>query len=158
MRTCLDERKRCVRCGSVYIYHPTPRDDERLLNDPKHCPRCKQLIVDALRDVPRLFEGRWRDVREVPEFAGIGLGDVIAWEKEFLRPKNDGRLVMQRIWPALVDVENNDNQHIRLVPGHTYPYRGIGFRVSTWQKRSDYLIEVNMEFDLQKGEFTGLRW
>jgi hypothetical protein len=48
--------KRCHHCQVVYSYQGSGHGCQEQLNDHKHCPDCKQVIIDALALVPKRFE------------------------------------------------------------------------------------------------------
>ena len=146
--------KRCTVCGIKYIYQGSGPGCLEQIADSRHCTDCASVIHDALRTIPRRYEHRWRDVKEVPGYDHLTLEQVKSWEEQ------DTRFI-RRIWPALYNLGTGDSQSIRLVyPPKDDPEHGRlhPIRLSTWKKDTDYKMEVEVEWDTQKGEFTGRFW
>jgi hypothetical protein len=160
---------RCQHCGERYkhaLSGPPVREDR---STDKHCEGCAEAQRKALKAVPRLFEGRWRPTSESPGFEGVTLDHVLAWEKT--RMTTSGPAFARRVFVGLYDLTNGDHQEVRGVVGlGTRPdgvfgprqpgdeYQGVLFKLGTWMKRPEYELEVEWEWDLQKGAWTAQRW
>lgn len=142
-------KHRCRHCGQHYSYQLSGYCPD-VFNDPALCGDCAKVVKEALSRVPKRFEPRWRNIDERPErFGNVTLERVLAWEQSgYMR-------AVQRIWPGLMDLDPPyDRQVIRLVPG-AEEHQGTYFRLSTWLLKPDFCIEVEEEYDLLEGRFTG---
>lgn len=149
--------KRCAQCGDQYEYQASGGEPPPY-NDGTWCHNCRKVVSEALAKVPRLFECRYRDVREVPKFACVTREMLFKWDRE-RRQDPSLNSVIQRIWPGLCDLETGDAQKIREIRGRGHDiFNGIAFRLSTWDLKDEHTIEVPMEYDLQKNAFTGQLW
>lgn len=161
--------KRCTHCGIRYEHLESGHSVTRDLSTGTHCDSCAEAQRDVLKGTSRLFEGRWRpiaEITEVPAFKEITLDRLLTWEKA--RDRGMG----QRIFVGLYNLETGDSQNSRgiVVPpppvaedyivskGPDAPYRGILFKVTTWRKDPEFSIEVEREWDIQEGKFTGQKW
>jgi len=146
--------KRCSHCGTRYSYQGSGHGCNAPLNDSTWCPQCKQAVIDALRPLPRLFECRYRNIQELPGFADVTLEKLLEWEAVQLNPKGEVFFpVGQRIWPGLYNLETGDSQKTRQIIGP----RGT-FRLSTWRKDPEVIIDTPMEWDLTTSTWTGHRY
>lgn len=162
-------KKRCGHCGVRYLYQGSGHGCNNPTNDPHHCPDCKQVILDALAQVPRRYEVRRRKISEIPQFAGITLDTVLDWEHrdkerqraEIARKEARGEftfpLPLQRIFPGLFDLETGDVMSIRQVPGFD-EFQGYSFQLSIWKQKPDYEIRIEAEYDLVHDKYTGALW
>lgn len=151
MRHCY---KRCIHCGINYTYQMSGYGCDNNFNDEQYCKECKETIINALKLIPRKYEPRYRDIKEVPLFDGITLDIVLKWEKiDINNPK-----IIRRVYAGLIDLETNSIQNIREVPGQGN-FSKYKFLLSTWPEKSiykDYSIKIKMEYNLIKNEFTGV--
>lgn len=137
---------RCGHCGDHYVYTASGSGCQDPYNHDKWCPSCTEVVVTALRTVPRKFEVRYRNIRELPEYDDVTLELVLSWEVQNLEEKRAaGLLSIVRIWPALYNLETGDNQSTRAV---CQPGTSKMFRLSTWRQSPEYAIEVPMDYDL----------
>lgn len=140
--------KRCSHCQSAYYYQASGQGCGERLNDSRYCPSCAAVVRKALGQVRVRFECRYFPVSEVPEFADVTRADIEQWEADLARRREGGGVIGQRVWPALMNFDTGDVQNIREVVASSGPYRGIRFRVSSWQKNPEYVIEIALEWDL----------
>jgi len=154
---------RCTHCGSEYVYqgsgHGAPE-----YNHSSWCPDCFKDVSDALEARPRLYECRYRDIREIPRFENLSLDTVLGWEAADTKEREardktaDPSVVrFRRGFFPLFDLKTGDSTETREVSGRG-PFLGITFRVSTWRQKADYDITVPMEYDLVAKRFTGRGW
>jgi hypothetical protein len=151
--------KRCSHCGEPYIYTGSGAGCMDPTNSETYCPGCKTVHDEALRkafgDVPRHFEMRYQNVSEIPALSWVTLNHVLAWESApGVQP------MARRIWVGLHDLKTGDSQNVREVVPHTdhAAINGLKFKVSTWRQDPDHSIEVQREYDLVEGRFTGHPW
>ena len=148
------QTKRCKHCGGEYRYQGSGHGCVNPLNSSTWCPVCKRAILGALEKVPRLFECRYRNIREIPEkFPDVTLDRLLDWEQENLRAQK-GQLVFQRIFVPLINLETGDSQNSREVRGPN----GQKYMLSTWRQSPEYEVKVQWEWDLQAGAWTGCPW
>lgn len=146
---------RCAHCGSEYEFQASGPGCHDPFNDGTWCPVCKRVIAQALAKVPRLYECRYRDIKEMPDrFPDVTLEQVLEWERENLAPRAEGRIVAQRIFAPLFNLKTGDAQNVREVRAPN----GQRFMLATWSQSPDYEIKVPWEFDLQKGCWTNHPW
>jgi hypothetical protein len=160
---------RCAQCGTQYTFQGSGPGCDRADNNATWCPSCTKIVYNALANVQRLFECRYRSIKEVERFKHITLEQVLEWEMLGNEIKRASGWPVTRIWPGLFDAATGDSQNIREVIGRQknpelLPTReedvfvGVYFRLSTWRVRPEHVIEVPMEYDLIKGTFTGQLW
>ncbi len=152
---------RCGHCGVGYTYQASGGGAGHL-NDATYCPACKEIVEGAIRaamaNCPRQFAARYRPVAEIPRFAEITLDTVLEWERQSQeQARAENRLQLTQIFAGLFDLQNGDSQNIRVIRGRDQ-FRGMSFKVMTWRHRPEHSIEIEMEFDLQRQEFTGSTW
>ncbi len=143
---------RCHRCGSEYSYQGSGRGAPRF-NNAEYCVSCAQIVHEALAKVPRLFECRYRNIKEMPEaYSGITLPILLEWEKEQLSVKKEGQMFpnIQRVFPGLYNLETGDHQCRREIRGNALPgdvsYQGQRFMLAMWEMSGEYEISVPMEW------------
>jgi len=107
------------------------------LNDDIYCPDCKQVILDALKNVPQKVE------RFTKPYDGITLKEL----KEKVKEQRENQL-WQRVASPLFDMKDPDNHNI----SGWVKINGLDIFYSYWTKRDDYRIEVEMERNLETGE------
>jgi hypothetical protein len=139
---------RCVHCKEKYEYIMSGSLEGHINSE--YCPICLAVINDALNKIPKKYEPRWISIYDIPRFKDLTLERVLKWEKGH-------ESFCQRIWPGLVDLETGDCFCIRGVPG-LEEFTGIFFQVGTWNKRPDFSIKVEVEYNLQTGLPTGEFW
>ena len=129
---------RCNHCLIEYTYYPSgcPYNNMRL-NDDTYCPDCKQVILDALENVPQKVE------RFTKPYDGITLEEL----KEKVKEQRENQL-WQRVASPLFDMKDSDNHNI----SGWVKINGLDIFYSYWTKRDDYRIEVEMERNLETGE------
>lgn len=150
--------RRCDHCRSSYEYQQSGEGCQDPLNDGRYCRLCKAVVNEALSALPVRFECRYVPVSELPEFADVTRANIEEWEADFARLRRESKAIYgRREWPALMDLDGGDSQHVREVRATSGPHEGTRFRVSSWQKRPDYLIEVPMEWDLSR-QVVVTRW
>ena len=153
--------ERCRHCGQRYTHQTSGYGCGHPLNSGTYCPDCKAIEIEALRkafaDVPRLFECRYQDVKEIPDLAWVTLEQVLEWEKTKGGTDDLLGVPMQRIWMPRFDLETPDSQNTREVKG-LGDAQGYRFRVMTWRKKPEHTIEVPREYDLIEQRFTGSNW
>lgn len=142
--------KRCSHCRAGYAYQASGPGCGERSNDPRYCPQCKAVVLHALSALPVLFECRYFPVSEVPKYADVTRAQVEEWEEAFRERRKTQGFLAQRIWPALIDLETGDRQSIREVKATSGPHQGTPFRVSSWQRKPDYLIEIGLEWDIMQ--------
>jgi hypothetical protein len=141
----------------TYDFQQSGQGCHDVLNDGRYCRLCKAAVNEALSAIPVRFECRYIPIAELPQFADVTREDITTWEADFWRLRRESKAIYgQRIWPALIDFSANDSQTIREVRATSGRHEGTRFRVSSWQKRPDYLIEVPMEWDLTRQIALGL--
>ena len=158
----IERYSRCIHCGCEYVWcvsgegynHPnSPSKD--------YCPTCFAAIEEATRNalakIPRLYEDRYQDVKEIPEFSWVTLEKVLEWEAKTLEDNPESKNWARRIWPGLIDDKTGKYQYIRLVRGREEA-SSFYFRVSTWPHRPEFSIEMLREYDLVNQKFTGYHW
>jgi len=152
-------KKRCTHCGAFYVYTGSGHGCLEPTNDPHWCSLCKRAVLDTLAQIPRHFECRYRNIAEMPErFPDVTLTQLLEWERAQLAPRNEGRIIGQRIWPALFNIKTGDSQTTREIRVSEGPYRGTNFRLSTWRTDPEVIIEVPMEYDLRQNTWTNAPW
>lgn len=156
--------KRCAQCGEEYEYGASGEGARERLNDGTYCHSCKEVVLTALKAIPRHYECRYVNISEIPELAHIRLDQVLEWERwerwerkaEEQAQQQDG-LQMRRVFPGMVNVKTGDCQNVREIRG-VVDYKSYTFKVSTWTNKSEFSIEVPREYDLIEKRFTGLDW
>lgn len=155
--------KRCTKCGVSYSFQASGHGAHEF-NDEKWCHDCAAVVYEALKTRPRLFECRYRDVKELNEYYQIPLETLLAWEQDNIdRKKKAGGFeslfaTMHRVWPALVNTETGECQSCREIWGQG-KHSQIGFRLTQWMsKPEEYKIEVPMEWDVLRKQWTGDEW
>jgi hypothetical protein len=154
--------KRCTHCGIRYEYQQSGAGCERPENDNRYCPSCKGVYGEALRQVfakvPRRYEGRYRNVKEVSKYADVDLKTILRWEQSMRTPKDETRIPIQRIWPGLYNLETGDTMTIREIVAQDGNHKGQRFRLNLWEQTQEHEIKIEMEYDLVEGRFTGACW
>lgn len=160
----VERYKRCTNCGIEHLYQASGYPAGRTRSSSADlCHGCYGAMKDALRLRPRLFEGRWQDTKDIPALAEIHIDQVLAWERQNdLDMAKSKALPIKQIFSGLFQfakdrVTLEDSQQVRAVFGRE-KFAGVKFKVATWQKKPEYEIRVEMEYDLQKQCFTGLVW
>lgn len=148
--------KRCSHCQAIYHYQASGHGCGDPLNDSRYCPTCKAAVNHALSALPLLFECRYFPVSEVPAYADVTRAHIEEWEAHLAERRKAG-IVAQRIWPAMFDLETGDAQSTHQVVASSGPHQGTAFRVSRWQVRAEYLIEIGLEWDRTK-QTAGRVW
>lgn len=139
---------RCINCGVEYLWQSSgPRSPE--FNDKEYCPGCKQKVVEALSSVPKKYECRHRDIKEIPQLSHLSLEEVMSWY--------DPNQMIRRIWPGLYNLETGDRQTIEEILGKQ-EYSRWRFKVATWRDSREYSIEVPWEYDVVSKQFTNRWW
>lgn len=154
---------RCAHCGNHYSYQASGHGCLEPENDGTYCPTCKQAQLDAFDKIPRRFEARYQDIRQIPRFADITTEMVLAWEQTETtireRRRAAGEIIGQRIFPGLVDMKKGEFQYIREVRAQDGPHAGLRLKVASWPSApTDCEIEYPMEYDLAEKRFTGRDW
>jgi hypothetical protein len=147
--------KRCSHCRAAYHYQASGPGCGNVLNDSRYCPICKGTINHALSALPVLFECRYFPVSEVPAYADVTRAHIEQWEAA-LAELRKAAVVAQRIWPALIDLKTGDTQSIRAIVASSGPHIGTPFRVSSWESKPEYLIEVGLEWDIMSQTAGGV--
>lgn len=172
--------KRCGHCGLHYVFQGSGAGCGRPENDATYCPCCKVIRDEALHaafaKVPRIFEGRWQDIKELGDrFKDVTLEKLQAWEAEDERIKqsSDSPWVrnVRRVFSPLFNVKTGDSTNTREVRGRSegnpafdpikmkYPeYVGVTFRLTTWRVSPEYDVQVEMEWNLREDRYTGRIW
>jgi hypothetical protein len=145
---------RCHHCRTTYTWDSNDRGQ---YSSREYCPICQREIVEALSKIPVGFECRYRDINDFDEYSDVNLEMIKEWEAA-LAERRKTELVPQRVFVGLYDLKNGDSQNIRVVRATSGTHQGKGFRVSTWSLKSEFSIEVPMEYDLLKDAFTGQFW
>jgi len=98
-------QSRCTHCGVKYAYQGSGHGCLNILNDAKHCPICKQAIVDALARVPVLWEQAWVPTSEV------NLATLLEWERLNLEEatQRNGGLVIRRLSVPLFNLDTGES-------------------------------------------------
>jgi hypothetical protein len=147
--------KRCGHCGVEYSYQGSGHGCLETLNDPTWCRTCKQAVDDALKAVPRRFECRYRHTHEMPDrFLDVTLEKLLEWEQENLAPRAEGKLVAQRVFAPLFNLETGDAQNVREVRSPS----GQKFMLATWRLSPEYEVKVPWEWDLLAKGWTHHPW
>ena len=147
--------KRCSHCRAGYTYQASGPGCGDPLNNDRYCPICKAHINQALTALPVLFECRYFPVSEVSAYADVTREQVEQWEAD-LQERRKTAVVGQRIWPGLIDLQTGNTQHIRQVIATNGPHKGTPFRVSSWDVRGEFTIEVGLEWDLMEQRAGGV--
>ena len=140
--------KRCQHCLVTYSYQSSGYGCFEPTNDDRHCPECRAVILEVLKDVPRRFEKVWKATDEVT------FEQLKEWERAWdLEAEERGALQMRRILPGLFDMENPSNKHVlRCVSGRGF-FQGKTYTYEYWTtKPDDVKIRVEAEVDLETGD------
>lgn len=78
---------------------------------------------------------------------------LLEWEAKQLAPREGFLPVAQRVWVGLFNLDTGDSQKTRQIIGP----RGT-FRLSTWRKDPEVIIDTPMEWDLTTNTWTGNRY
>lgn len=146
---------RCQHCAATYLwnsYNPSPESST------DYCPECKKAINMALQAISLKFECRYRPISELPQFH-VTWEDILAWEED-LRIQRQTSLQPTRVGVGLINLKTGDHQHVRWVrpTSGAHLNKSISFKVSSWGINPEKTIELGMEYDLVKQEFTGEVW
>ena len=137
----IERYSRCAHCGRKYIWCVSGKGYNHPNSPSKnYCSVCYEAIKEALAKIPRAFESRYNNVKDIPEFSWVTLEKVLEWESEFFSENSASKswtANITRIWPGLVDVKAGEYQYIRLVRGREEASE-YDFRLSTWPHRPDY--------------------
>jgi hypothetical protein len=155
---------RCKHCGDEYIYQASGAYSPDY-NHSDWCNDCYKAVCDALRARPRLYECRYQNIREAPKFEGVGLETVLGWEVENTKeqtardmgPKDSMGFYVRRVFSPLFDLKTGDSTTTREIVGRG-KFQGAKFLLMTWRQKPEYEITSPMEYDIQKGCFTGHSW
>lgn len=109
----------------------------------------------ALSAAPVLFECRYFPVSDVARYADVTREHVEEWEAD-LEERRKTQVIAQRVWPGLIDLQTGSTQRIRQVVATSGPHRGTPFRVTSWEARGEFIIEVGLEWDLMEQKAGGL--
>jgi hypothetical protein len=154
---------RCQHCGTVYTAFLSGGYPGAYTNT-NHCPDCYETIRAALEKIPRRFEQRLVETKDLPAFENVRLEHILEWEKEenvtaakvasLLR--SDSQPKIRRLAFPLFDLENPDNiNNARWVQPRSGPHKGCNFCVSTWSQKSDCdSIRVEVEWDLFNDKYV----
>ena len=153
---------RCKHCGNEYIYQGSGEGTSDY-NHQDWCHDCYKAVSDALKARPRLFEGRYQDIKEAPRFASITPDIVEGWDIENAAelaardrgPKDERGF--RRVYSPLFDMKG-DSTNTKEVVGRGV-FQGIKFLVMRWRNSDRHESTTTwMEYDLQKKCFTGHQW
>ena len=142
--------KRCRHCRARYAYQGSGEGCNAPLNDNRHCPECRQIIIDALAAAPIRCELRWEPVTEPT------VETLEGWSKKReAAAKKAGKLYGRRVVAPLFDMEDPSNHNVTGMLTGEDEYRGRLFRWSYWTKGNPPAeVHVAMERNLQSGEET----
>jgi hypothetical protein len=159
----IERYHRCIKCGVRYIYQESGHS-MRENNDPNWCPGCRIVVDVALATIPVKLIGKYRATKDAGRFSRVTLPMCLEWEQRRWAEPAEGWFPKSRqVFVGLMNLETGETQDSRVVVGYDN-YRGIRFRVTTWRevpptpKNEEYSIEILMEWDVEKGAFTGDTW
>lgn len=155
--------RRCAHCGDQYTYQASGEGCGNKLNDGTWCSDCKHAVLQALAAVPRRYEQRFRNIREMGDvYEHVTLDECKRWEGlARARHESNPRAIFpfaRQVFPGLVSADGTDHQNVYLVVAEDGEDRGRAFKVTTWRKSPEVIIEVGQEWDMVKGEWTGRSW
>lgn len=155
--------KRCTHCGIRYEYQQSGAGCGRPENDSRYCMPCKGVYDEALRrafsGVARRYESRYRDIKEMPEYADVDLETLLRWEQGMKAPDGVFKgMFVQQVWPGLFNLETGDSMSIRQVIAQDGPHKGRRFQLHLWKQSGEHEVKIEMEYDLIEGRFTGACW
>lgn len=154
------KEKRCSHCGVHYWYYTSGYNTK--YNSDKRCPDCqcvyKNDISIIFNNIPKKFESREKEVKET--IFSVTKEDIKRWISD-LEERRKTSLIAQRVCAPIFDLVNDrgvlDSLYISASDG---PYKGREFRYEYWTSEGieSMTIYIEMEYDLEKDEFTGNPW
>lgn len=147
---------RCQHCGVVYTAFLSGGPPKAYTNT-NHCPDCYGTIRAALKKVPRRFECRLVEIKELPAFENVRLEHILKWEKEENEWRDQQTTKVQRLAFPLFDIQNPDNRNnARWVQPRSGPHKGCNFCVSTWSQEPERVsIKAEVEWDIIQNKYLG---
>lgn len=146
----------CAKCGTHYYFQGSGwmSDEDSKLNDPKHCPECMALIVNALAPVKlkydtvrsdastevtreQLLEWKKEDDKPIPP------DDCDKCKKKNTRFKPRFNLNMRRVFPGLFNSRTRDHSHMQLIRG---------YYLDEWELSPEYTITKEIRYKVQYDE------
>jgi hypothetical protein len=146
---------RCQHCGVVYTAFLSGGHPEAYTNT-NHCLDYYGTIRAALKKVPRRFERRLMETKELPAFENVRLEHILEWEQEENEYRERQAIKVRRIAFPSFDMQNPDNRnHARWVQPKSGPHKGCNFCVSTWSQEPERVsIRVEVEWDLFNDKYV----
>ena len=136
---------RCFHCNVRYTYQGSGHGCLDPLNDAHWCRDCKQVIIEALSNVPQRVEKDYETTNEVSAF------DLETLEKErWEATEAKGGIPVRRVAAPLFDLKDPSNRQIAGITG----LDGKTYRWSYWTKDPKGTAEVLLiiERDLATGK------
>ncbi len=142
--------RRCVHCRTRYSYQASGHGCQEAHNDGRYCPNCKQVVLDALKAVPALFERA-----EVPTDE-VTLAELLQWEKEReARAKAEGRFCARRVRAPLFDMTGSGRVNYTGYVGGRGDRQGRLYAFSYWAIKGGEPINVEIVLVIERNLETG---
>lgn len=148
--------RRCIHCKDVYEYQMSGWG-ARKYNDGDYCPRCMEVVSDALKSIKPRYACREVPIEGTP-YSDVTIEDIDRWNANDAGQPSVFGARIQRIWPGLFDLKTGDEMSIKQVIATDGPHKGVAFQLSRWKISREYEIKVSMEWDIIKDQSTGDLW
>lgn len=144
--------KRCIHCGTKYIYQLSGEGCHEKTNNDNYCPDCMKVVIEALKSVEEKCKPEWVPCNDFTQNDVQRFQSIMKDEQKFqqIRDEKFGliNLRLRRVYPGLWDRDDPENKNIT----GDFTFNGITYRYSYWTKKNDFDLYKYMEVDAQTNE------